>query len=123
MKELLTNEQILKLNEYLTLQYPGNSIEIEGFSDYLNLNFEHSKIILANLANSNILLMHFKLTCDNDIFDFIHTYKFNSFKDLMNFVMKSKAICPECNSKLLEENTEVYFVIPPNSYKKVISYE
>lgn len=115
----LSEQQIIELNEYLTSLLPGSTISIEATSYNTGIPKLLLEKILISLSDSQILNTLFVLRCDNDNFDFVHTFSFSKFEELIQFVKEHDTLCPECESVFLESNTQVFFLIPPSNLKKV----
>ncbi len=119
MDTLLNEYQINKLNDYLSLLIPGSTISIEATAYNTQISRNIIEEILIKLSDFQVLNTLFVLKCDNEDFDFVHTYAFETYEQLINFVKTNDGICPDCNSEFLESNTELFFIIPLDNIKKV----
>lgn len=119
MDTLLLEKQIIDLNDYLSLLLPGSTISVEAITFSTGISRTIIEEVLIILSDLKLLDTLFVLKCNNENFDFSHTYTFTSYENLIEFVKFNNTTCPECDSDFLENNTEVFFLIPPNNLKKV----
>ena len=117
---LLNEQQIFELNNYLSSLLPGSTIAIDATAYNTGISRKVTEEILILLSDFKLINTLFVIRCDNENFDFVHTYTFSTFEELVEFVKHNKSTCLECDSELLEDNTEVFFVIPQNNIKKVL---
>lgn len=120
MNTLLNEQQIFELNNYLSSLLPGSTIAIDATAYNTGISRKVTEEILILLSDFKLINTLFVIRCDNENFDFVHTYTFSTFEELVEFVKHNKSTCLECDSELLEDNTEVFFVIPQNNIKKVL---
>lgn len=119
MNQFLTQEQNSQLEYIIESLYPESILSIEDIAYKLEATEDDVESVLIKLSEYQIIDPLFILRCDNEEFDHVHTFSFNSFMDLSNFVNKNNAICPDCNSNFFDSNVEVYFKIPKVKLKKV----
>lgn len=122
MSQYLTKAQNKQLETIIESEYPEAILSIEDLAFKLKVLEENVENVLITLVEYKVINPLFILKCDNDDFNKIHTYKFHSMDDLSSF-MKKGNFCEECDSLLLENNVEVYFVIPTVKIKQVNDYE
>lgn len=119
MNQFLTKEQNNQLENIIESLYPETIISIEDLAYKLEASEDNIENVLIKLSEYKIIDPLFILRCDNDEFDYIHTFSFDSFQKLSNFVNKNNAICPDCSSNFIDSNVEVYFKVPKAKLKKV----
>lgn len=105
LKEILNDQQIEELKEFLDFQY-NSYISCNNVANHLNISYDKAKKLSIILLKNDILDMNFKVYCDNEI-DICNQTVYENIQDIPEW------ICDNCEKgcSILKNIIVIYKVI------------
>lgn len=101
----------------LTILRPDTTVSPHYLARKTKIPRQIIEDILTNLAQDKLLDTKFIIFCKNDDPELVHGFEFLNKKELRDFIVKNRFLCPDCGENLNTHDIRVAFLKKDIPYK------
>ncbi|MFC5735969.1 hypothetical protein [Cytobacillus gottheilii] len=94
----------------LTILRPETTVSPHYLARKTKIPLQLVEDILTSLAHDKLLDTKFIIFCNNGDPELVHGFEFVNKKELRDFIVKNKFLCPDCGENLNTQDIRVAFL-------------